>query len=332
MNLYFSIIIPVYNRPDELNELLLSIVSQQYNDNFEVIVVEDGSDLTSKVVVDNFKETLNINYFVKENSGPGLSRNFGMQKAEGNYFIILDSDCILPKHYLTTVSQTLIKNFTDAFGGADAAHTSFTVIQKAINYAMTSVLTTGGLRGNKNLRKFQPRSFNMGISKIAFEKTEGFSALRYGEDINLAFKLWDNNLETQFIEEAYVYHKRRVNWSSFFKQTFNFGAARPILNVLHPNSAKITYWFPSIFMIGLLLAIIGFFFNFNWLLNFYFVYTLLIFVDSLFGNKNLQVALISVLATFIMFSGYGFGFLRSMYRLAVLSKTTEVSFPEMFRE
>ena len=189
MDLQFSIIIPVYNRPDELDELLLSLVAQKFKEKFEVVVVEDGSNLTSKHIIGKFKDKLNINYLTKDNSGPGLSRNFGMQKATGNYYIILDSDCILPENYLLTVLETLLSDYTDAFGGADAAHPSFTRIQKAINYAMTSVLTTGGLRGNKNLKKFQPRSFNMGISKKAFLETGGFSALHFGEDINLTFRL-----------------------------------------------------------------------------------------------------------------------------------------------
>ena len=331
MDLQFSIIIPVYNRPDELDELLLSLVAQKFKENFEVVVVEDGSNLTSKHIIGKFKDKLNINYLTKDNSGPGLSRNFGMQKATGNYYIILDSDCILPENYLLTVLETLLSDYTDAFGGADAAHPSFTRIQKAINYAMTSVLTTGGLRGNKNLKKFQPRSFNMGISKKAFLETGGFSALHFGEDINLTFRLWENNFETQFIEEAYVYHKRRVNWTSFFRQTFNFGAARPILNRLHPNTGKITYWFPSIFVISLLLSLIGLLFHFTWFILFFTGYFILIFFDALFKNKNVMVALLSIAATLVMFFGYGLGFLRSMFRLTILSKPPEDTFPKMFR-
>ncbi|QCX39778.1 glycosyltransferase [Aureibaculum algae] len=331
MNLQFSIIIPVYNRPDELDELLLSLVAQKFKENFEVVVVEDGSNLTSKHIIGKFKDKLNINYLTKDNSGPGLSRNFGMQKTTGNYYIILDSDCILPENYLTIVLETLLSDYTDAFGGADAAHPSFTRIQKAINYAMTSVLTTGGLRGNKNLKKFQPRSFNMGISKKAFLETGGFSALHFGEDINLTFRLWENNFETQFIEDAYVYHKRRVNWTSFFRQTFNFGAARPILNRLHPNTGKITYWFPSIFVISLLLSLIGLLFHFTWFILFFTGYFILIFFDALFKNKNVMVALLSIAATLVMFFGYGLGFLRSMFRLTILSKPPEDTFPKMFR-
>ena len=231
MDLEFSIIIPVYNRPLEVGELLESLIKQTYSKDFEVIIVEDGSDKTSEAVVKKYQNQLHLHYFYKDNSGPGLSRNFGMQKATGNYYIILDSDCILPDQYLEEVSSGLTKNFTDAFGGPDTSHFSFTPIQKAINYSMTSVLTTGGIRGKINtLNKFQPRSFNMGLSQIAFHKTKGFGSQNFGEDIDLTFRLWKNGYDTQLIEKAFVYHKRRINWMSFLRQTFNFGSARPVLN------------------------------------------------------------------------------------------------------
>ncbi|RPD99865.1 glycosyltransferase [Aureibaculum marinum] len=331
MKLNFSIIIPIYNRPAELDELLSSITLQQFKANFEVIVIEDGSSLPSEEVIEKFKNKLNLKYYKKKNSGPGLSRNFGMERASGNYFIILDSDCILPESYLNSVSEKLSINYTDAFGGPDAAHNSFTVIQKAINYAMTSLLTTGGLRGNKNLKKFQPRSFNMGISKKAFEKTGGFSSLRYGEDINLTFRLWDNNLETQFIENAYVYHKRRINWVSFFKQTFNFGAARPILNKLHPKTAKITYWFPAVFVVGFITSLMAVLFHFNWFVYAFVCYFLIMFIDTFVKNKNIIVAFLSIWASLVMFFGYGLGFLRSTIRISILLKPIELAFPSMFK-
>lgn len=329
MYLSFSIIIPVYNRPDELDELLTSITSQDFKYGFEVLVIEDGSKLTAKHIIQKFENKLDIRYLNKENSGPGLSRNFGMQNAKGSYYIILDSDCILPKSYLTTILETLSNNFTDAYGGADAAHDSFTNIQKAINYAMTSVLTTGGLRGNNNQKKFQPRSFNMGMSKEAFNGTGGFSAMRYGEDIDLTFRLWENGFETQFIKEAVVYHKRRATWKSFFNQTFNFGAARPILNKLYPNTAKITYWFPAVFVLGFVLSILGAFLGFFWLALLFILYFIFIFFDSTIKNKNAVVALLGIWATLVMFFGYGLGFLRSKLRL-LLGKSPKEAFPEMF--
>lgn len=331
VSINYSIIIPVYNRPKELEELLDSLVMQTFTTTFEVIIVEDGSAKASKNVVNSYSDKLNIHYFVKENSGPGLSRNFGMQKATGDYFIILDSDCILPSTYLQEVDIALKHTFTDAYGGKDASHPSFSNIQKAISYSMTSVLTTGGIRGHKNVAsKFQLRSFNMGLSKIAFEKTNGFGSQRFGEDIDLSFRLWQNGLESQFIESAFVYHKRRTSWISFFKQTFNFGATRPILNKQHPNTAKITYWFPSLFMVGLLFSIVVYFFDFKIFLYGYILYFILIFFDSLIASINPFVAMSSTFATLVQFLGYGTGFLRSTFRLFILKKSVKDTFPRMF--
>ena len=314
MKFAFSIIIPVYNRPNEIDELLESLTQQDISANFEVLIIEDGSSIKSDIVVEKHKNKLNIKYFSKENTGAGASRNFGMEKASGNYFIILDSDVIVPKQYLLEVKKALETNYTDAFGGADAAHSSFTSLQKAINYSMTSILTTGGIRGNKkSLGKFQPRSFNLGISKKAFEKTNGFSRMKNGEDIDLTFRLLEHGFETQLIEKAFVYHKRRSSIKQFFRQTFGFGTARPILNTKYPDSSKITYWFPSFFIIGLDISIILTFFGFQQFLYFYGIYFLLIFIDSLFQNKNLYVAFLSMITSFTQFLGYGLGFLESKF-------------------
>lgn len=312
MQLQFSIIIPVYNRPQEIEELLGSLTKQNFEDSFEVVIVEDGSSQNCDAIVDRFRNELNISYFLKENTGAGQSRNFGMLQAKGNYFIILDSDVLLPKSYLGHVKKSLEINFTAAFGGADTAHSSFTFMQKAINYSMTSVLTTGGLRGKKkSIGKFQPRSFNMGISKVAFEKTGGFSEMKYGEDIDLTFRLWENGFETQFIENAFVYHKRRSTLTQFYKQTFNFGTARPVLNKKYPKSAKLAYWFPSVFIIGFDVAIlIAIFYN-SLLLAPFALYFSLLFLHALIQSKRVSVAFLSVITTYTQFLGYGLGFLKS---------------------
>jgi len=310
----FSIIIPVYNRPNETDELLESLTNQDFSDNFEVLIVEDGSTKKSDLIVENYKTKLNLKYFFKENSGAGASRNFGMQNASGNYFIILDSDVLLPKQYLSEVKNGLEKKFTAAFGGPDAAHSSFTPLQKAINYSMTSILTTGGIRGKKKaVGKFQPRSFNLGLSKIAFEKTQGFSKMKNGEDIDLTFRLWEEGFETQLIEKAVVYHKRRSSLKQFFKQTYDFGTARPILNKKYPNTSKLTYWFPSLFIVGVYISVTLVIFGFYQLLYVYGFYFLLIFLNSLFQNKNRQVALLSIATSFTQFLGYGLGFLQSQF-------------------
>ncbi|PIE48679.1 MAG: glycosyl transferase family 2 [Flavobacteriales bacterium] len=332
MELHFSIIVPVYNRPKEIKELLESIADLDFSDGFEVVIVEDGSPNNAKEIVAQFSNHLNIKYFYKENTGAGQSRNFGMLNASGNYFVILDSDCLLPKDYLNVVKEHLSNKYTDAYGGPDANHASFSSLQKAIGYAMTSFLTTGGLRGSKKLReKFQLRSFNMGISKVAFKKTSGFRPVNFGEDIDLTFRLWKAGCTTQFIEQAFVYHKRRISWSKFFRQTFNFGAARPILNKMHPKTAKITYWFPAFYIFFIAITITALLFKNGLPLILLIVYFLFIIIHSSILNRSFVVGLQSVIAAKIMFFGYGLGFLRSQFRKTVLKKPIEEVFPIMFR-
>lgn len=330
MDLNYSIIIPVYNRPQEIEELLVCLINQTYKKKFEIIIVEDGSTITCKNIVERFANKLNIYYLFKENSGPGQSRNKGMELAKGNYFVILDSDVLLPNNYLEQIDIALQKKYTDAFGSSDTAHKSFSLIQKAINYSMTAFLTTGGLRNNGNSNKFQLRSFNMGISKKAFLKTNGFSLQNYGEDIDLTYKLWNNKFKTQFISEAYVYHKRRVNFKQFYQQTFNFGSARPILNKQHLNSAKLTYWFPSVFTVGLLVAVLFLFFDSYILFYLFGLYFCILFFDAVLKNKDVLVGFVSVITTVVQFFGYGMGFLKSQFRLQLLNKTIKETFPKMF--
>ncbi len=327
----FSIIIPVYNRPEELDELLQSIVDQDIDHKTEVVVVEDGSSILSKNVVDKYNDDLTIKYCFKKNSGPGESRNYGMERASGVYFILLDSDCILPKEYLSTLTNALDTNYSDAFGGPDTAHESFSSWQKAINYCMTSFLTTGGLRSNEtSSRKFQLRSFNMGVSKQAFALTGGFSKQRIGEDIDLNFKLLKHGCSTQLIPEAFVYHKRRTSLLAFFKQTKNFGAARPILNKMYPGSGKWTYWLPSVFLTGFLGAIALFYAGYMAALIIFVFYMLLVAADAFSKTKQISVALLGVLAMYVQFFGYGWGYLRSFFRLHVLRMEVKEAFPGMF--
>ena len=314
MKRIFSIIVPVYNRPKEIDELLASLVKQQYSDHFEVLIVEDGSTDTCQHYIKKYTSQLDLKYFFKENTGAGQSRNFGMQQAKGTYYIILDSDVLLPKQYLAEVSKGLEENYTEAFGGPDAAHESFTVLQKAINYSMTAVLTTGGIRGKKKaVGRFQPRSFNLGISKKAFDLTQGFADLKVGEDIDFTFRLWAKGCETQLIENAYVYHKRRSSIEQFFKQTFAFGTARPQLTTRYPETAKLTYWFPSLFTIGFYLSVGATFFGIWQLFVLYYFYFLLIFFDALFQSKNFIVAFLSMITTCTQHFAYGSGFLVSKF-------------------
>ncbi len=327
----YSFIIPVFNRPEEVKELLESFVNLEFNDKYEIVIIEDGSKETCEHIITDFNSKLNISYFFKENSGPGQSRNFGMQKAKGNYFIILDSDCILPSHYLKTVDDFLNKDFYHCFGGADAASKDFTSLQKAINYTMTSFFTTGGIRGNeKSVQKFEPRSFNMGISKEAYIKTDGFAKIHPGEDPDLSQRILKEGYKTIFIPNAYVYHKRRISWNKFYQQVYKFGLVRPILNNWHPDSAKITFWFPSLFLLFVLVSfILGFCVNNFFLIPLVF-YTSLIIIDSSIKNKSLKIGISSGIALYIQFIGYGLAFIKSNFFINILKRDPKKQFPNLF--
>lgn len=329
--MYYSFVIPVYNRPDEIDELLESLSHQLYTKPYEVVVVEDGSTITCEDVVKKYADVLNISYHFKSNSGPGDSRNYGMKVAKGNYFLILDSDCIIPSNYLNEVDFFLESNYVDCFGGPDNAHDSFSDVQKAINQTMTSFLTTGGIRGgSEKLGKFQPRSFNMGISKKAFEASGGFGKIHPGEDPDLSIRLWNLGFKTALIPNAYVFHKRRIDWEKFYKQVNKFGKARPILNQRYPEYSKITYWFPSLFFLGFLVSIIALIFGFQWFFMCYILYFLVLFIESFIQTKSLKISFLTIIATFIQFYGYGAGFLLSNYLLHVKKLKPETAMPEMF--
>jgi len=326
----FSFIIPVYNRPEETKELLDSLAIQSDLD-FEVVIIEDGSKNTSEEVVKMFSSKLNIKYLFKENTGPGDSRNYGMKRASGAYFIILDSDCILPISYFESVKKGLKQNYVDCFGGPDKALDSFSDVQKAINYAMTSFFTTGGIRGgSEKVEKFQPRSFNMGLSKKAFEESNGFGNIHPGEDPDLSIRLWKKGYKTTLIKEAFVYHKRRIDWNKFFIQVNKFGKARPILDSWYPEYSKITFWFPSLFLVGTLFAIVISFFQFYLPISLLFAYFLMLFIDSTIKNKSVKVGMLSVIATFIQFYGYGKGYLLSFVKVKLLKQEPKKAFPELF--
>ncbi|RKS50755.1 cellulose synthase/poly-beta-1,6-N-acetylglucosamine synthase-like glycosyltransferase [Gillisia mitskevichiae] len=331
MQLEYSFIIPVYNRPDEIRELLESMQDLDFNGHFEIVIVEDGSSISSEEVIEDFKGKLNISYYYKENTGPGDSRNYGMKLAKGNYFLILDSDVLLPKNYLFEVDTFLSSNYYDCFGGPDAAHESFTDLQKAINYSMTSLLTTGGIRGNKQaVNKFQPRSFNMGLSKKAFVESGGFGLIHPGEDPDLALRLLKEGFETILIPNAIVFHKRRIDWNKFYTQVNKFGMVRPILNSWHPQSAKITFWFPTLFISGFALAIIFWMLGFSFFIWFYLFYFLIIGIDAGIKNKSGYIGIAAIMATFIQFLGYGVGFLNAIWKLKFLKMQPQEAFPKLF--
>lgn len=330
MSLQFSFIIPVYNRPNEVRELLESFLRQESND-FEIVIVEDGSQKTSESVIAEFKNALTISYYQKENTGPGDSRNYGMKHAKGNYYIILDSDCVLPPHYFDEIKKQLNHNFVHCFGGPDKADKSFTNIQKAIDFAMTSFITTGGIRGKKGgVGRFQPRSFNMGLSKEAFLKTGGFGNIHPGEDPELVFRIWKENYETRLFENAFVYHKRRINWQKFHAQVSKFGMVRAILNKWHPNTSKITYWFPTFFILGFLASLILLVFKIQWPITLYILYFTVVLVSAFVKTKNVVASILACWAALIQFFGYGFGFLKSTILVNFSNKEPHIIFPKLF--
>ncbi|MEO9482103.1 MAG: glycosyltransferase [Ekhidna sp.] len=309
----YSIIIPVYNRPDEVDELLKSLTFQMLDD-FEVLIIEDGSNIRCEDKVALYDQKLNIRYYFKENSGQGFSRNYGFERASGEWLIVFDSDCIIPKEYLKVVDDYIKDHDIAAFGGPDSAHESFTPVQKAISYSMTSLFTTGGIRGNKKrLGVFHPRSFNMGISKEVFEKTKGYILPKKGEDIEFSIRIIKNGFKTALIEDAFVYHKRRTNFKQFFKQLHFFGTARINVFRFYKSELKLIHFFPSVFTIGFLSSMLLFFWSVEIAvaaLALYCIYFLVILIDATIKTKNLKIGILSTGAAFVQLTAYGIGMFR----------------------
>ena len=326
-----SIIIAIFNRKDELFELLNSL-SHQTDKDFEVIIVDDGSKIALLPTVELFEEQLDIQFFRKDNSGPGLSRNYGAKRAKNDWLVFVDSDVIVETDYIENIKKNLTENPCDAFGGADKAHKGFNLMQKAISYSMTSVFTTGGIRGKKSaVTKFQPRSFNMGVNKSIFLKVGGFSEMRIGEDPDLSMTLWENGFTTMFYDNIGVYHKRRTDFGKFSKQVYQFGCARPILNHRHPQYTKLTFWFPSVFLLGYMVGIIHYFVWGNGLiLALYGLYTFLVLFHALIVTKNISIASMAVISTYIQMFSYGYGFLKSWFLINILKQSPREAFPKHF--
>ena len=313
----YSIVIPVYNRPDEVDELLETLTSQTFRD-FEVVIVEDGSTVDCKDVISKYAPRLDIQYFVKENGGQGFARNYGYERANGEYFIVFDSDCLIPPHYLASVDAFLIQNKVDVYGGPDAAHESFTVTQKAINHVMTSFFTTGGIRGNKkHIGTYHPRSFNMGISRAVWDQTKGYIIPFMGEDMEFSTRILKEGFKTALIPDAFVYHKRRTSLTKFYKQLKYFGRARINLSRFHKGQVGVVHLFPTVFSLGLILSLflsaaqlpLGYFGAMCYL-----AYFTLIFLEALLKTKSIKVGVLSPLVAFLQLFGYGYGLIYEWFR------------------
>ncbi len=325
-----SFIIPVFNRPTEVEELLSSLTHQTLK-GFEVVVVEDGSNISSEAVVEKYRDQLSISYYFKDNSGPGLSRNYGCERAAGSYVIFLDSDCVLPESYFKTVTDTLQLNYSDAFGGPDRAHADFSRFQKAINFSMTSFLTTGGIRGgNEKMGKFHPRSFNMGFSKEVFNTTGGFSSMRFGEDVDLSLRILEQGFRTQLIREAYVFHKRRTTLRQFFKQVYNSGIARINLHKRHPGTLKLVHAAPAIFTLGLgVLAVLSSIFS-VWFAAPVAIHILLLFFSAAVKNRSIPIGFLGIVTSYTQLIAYGCGFLQAFWRRMILGQDEYSAFNRNF--
>ena len=343
----YSLIVPVYNRPDEVDELLESLCGQTVKA-FEVIIVEDGSTRDCRAVVEKYQDRLDVKYFAKPNSGPGQSRNYGAERAQGEYLIVLDSDVVLPRAYIKEVSRELEQAPTEAFGGPDRAHDSFTPVQKAISYSMTSFFTTGGIRGGKKkLDKFFPRSFNMGIRRDVYKQLGGFSKMRFGEDIDFSYRIVEAGYSPRLFPEAWVWHKRRTDFRKFFRQVYNSGIARINLEKLHPGTMKLVHLLPMVFTVGVIALVlcsaVG-----RALMHFcpehfqtwylmaalpwlpILLYSLVIFIDSARQNRSFRVGLLSVPAAFVQLMGYGCGFLEAWWKRCVLKQDAFTAFEKNF--
>ena len=321
--MFFSIIIPLYNRPQEIDELLHTLTQQTYGQ-FEVLIIEDGSKADAREIVESYQNKLDISYYFKENEGQGFTRNYGFARAKGDFFIVFDSDCLIPSNYLEIVKNHLLKSPLDAYGGPDSAHESFTPIQKAISYSMTSPFTTGGIRGNKkHVGQFHPRSFNMGISRQVWEKTGGFILTRLGEDIEFSIRINSLGFTTGLIPDAVVFHKRRTNFKQFYKQLHFFGRARINIYKHFPSELKLVHFFPAAFTLFLGLSLILNLFNtpLSQLCNFLIaIYILLLFFHSWIKNKSVKVAFLSIIAAFVQLIAYGLGFIQDFWKRIILNK------------
>ena len=321
--IFFSVIVPVYNRPNEIEELLSTLIHQKYK-NFEVLIVEDGSSIASENVIQRFRDRLNIRYFFKQKEGPSAARNFGFKEAQGDYLVLFDSDLLVPPEYFEEVVKGLEADRWDCYGGPDRAHESFTPLQKASNYSMTSILTTGGIRGNKkHVGQFNPRSFNMGFSRQVYEKVGGFIDMHPGEDIDFSLRILKEGFKVGLIPNAYVFHKRRSTFKKFYTQVYRFGLKRIELYKLHPSTLKLTHWFPTAFCFyffstlaaALIIPPYGYFYGLPLLL-----YLLALTVHSVIFNKSLSVGGLSLITSMIQMFGYGRGFWENYWKLVILNK------------
>lgn len=319
----YSVIVPVYNRIDEVDDLLRSLASQTFRD-FETIIVEDGSTAPCRETVDIYKDRLDVRYYYKENEGRSIARNYGIERSKGDMLVFFDSDCVIPADYFEKLDRELSARPLDCFGGPDAAHSSFTPVQKAISFAMTSFLTTGGIRGGKiQMEKFVPRSFNMGYSRSVYDSVGGFREM-FSEDIDMSTRIRQAGFSIGLIRDAAVYHKRRVDFRKFWRQVHVFGMSRITLKLLYPDSLKLVHMLPALaVVIGIVLLLLGIFQSPWWFLPLG-VYAVAILIAALMQSKSLKVAVLAVPASVVQIVGYGTGFIRAWFTKILLRRGRDI--------
>lgn len=320
----YSVIVPVYNRIDEVEDLLQSLAKQSFTD-FETIIVEDGSTMPCEDTVKKFQDQIDVKYYFKDNEGRSIARNHGIERASGDYFIFFDSDCVIPENYFEILDKRLNATPLDCFGGPDAAHSSFTPVQKAISFAMTSFLTTGGIRGGKiQLEKFVPRSFNMGYSRKVYERVGGYREM-FSEDIDMSTRIRMAGFSIGLISDAEVYHKRRVDFGKFWRQVHVFGMSRITLKLLYPDSLKIVHTLPALaVIIGLILVGLGITLSPWWLLPLA-IYIIAIFFAACISTRSIGIALLAIPASVIQILGYGTGFIRAYFTKILLGRGRDIN-------
>ena len=321
---YFSVIVPVYNRRDEVRDLLESLACQNLQ-NFEAIIVEDGSSDPCKDIVESFAGRVDVQYHYKDNEGRSIARNYGIERAKGEYFIFFDSDCVIPADYFKTLTARLEEHYVPCFGGPDAAHDSFTDVQKAINFSMTAFLTTGGIRGGKvQMEKFVPRSFNMGYSRQVWEKVGGFREM-FSEDIDMSTRIRKGGFEISLIRDAFVYHKRRVDLKKFSRQTYVFGMSRITLKLLYPDSLKLVHCLPAVFVLGVATLVLLSLLWQWWAILPLALYVVILWISALISTKSLKIASLAIITSFVQLGSYGIGFIKAFVWKIVLGHGRDIN-------
>lgn len=337
----FSVIIPTFNRRDEVHDLLISLQKQTFDhQRFEVIIVDDGSTDGTNHLVESMRSSVDfrLRFFQQDHAGPGLARNLGMTQAAGEYFLFIDSDCLADERWLEGLANAIEQEQPLAFGGPDGVLPEFSPLQKAIDYAMTSFLTTGGMRGHtrKRLAKFYPRSYNMGIHRSIFAKLGGMNNLRHGQDLEFSRRIVASGAKVIYIPAAIVYHKRRTSLQKFFRQIFNWGVARINLTKIDQAILEPLHFMPAVgadtFIVLTILAPFCRICRYLWLLSSGAGLLILgvIVIDAYRRYRQVKPALLAPLVALTQVFAYGFGFTAAYIWRIILGKEEFTGFVKRY--